>query len=110
MLKLYKEAKEHAKQMENDLITYILDKHPILDSITVYSPTNISVASINFSLDIYEYREYTPADLSMKCKINNSTIPTEEEAIKHVNDLRREKKQFWDAGQAVHKMMQEEAD
>lgn len=88
-----KQLNDLRKAEEARLQNLIKTMHPVVKDASVYSYRNISIQSDNFSIDLYDY---TPIDKQpqMNCSVNQTAIPTEEEAIEKVRALRSEQTDF----------------
>lgn len=96
-------ADERADTAREKLKAQLLKKYPTLTDVRIYNHRNIFIESDNFSLDMYASRTYNDQSPKLNCKMDMNEIPSEEEAIQHIRQMKREKKAFIRAMTLIYK-------
>ena len=92
-----REAEETITEATKALDYTLKEQFSILENVTIYSSHNILIASANFTLDLYDYRDFKHDMVKFNCSTNSTRIPTEAEAVAHVRGLQDEKEFFMEA-------------
>ena len=99
-------AEEIEREATKALDYNLKEQFSILESVTIYSSHNILIASANFTLDLYDYRDFKHDMVKFNCSTNSTRIPTEAEAVAHVRGLQDEKEFFMEAVNYLTELME----
>ena len=104
-MKQLKALEQRLKQRQQLIKDKIQKAHPIITDVRIYNSRNIYLESDTFSIDLYRGRTYTAEDIKMNCSTSMTAIPTEQEAIQKVRDMKIQHKQFFKAMNYAIKML-----
>ena len=94
---LYKNLTDQAKTAKENLEEALKLEYPALTKISIYNPNDMYLDTTYHSTNIYAHQARKGYNISLLCNSQSSqAIPTDKEALAHVQAMRVDKKQMSD--------------